>query len=373
MYIHQDGLHVAFPHGPLGIGGDSRAIIGLEVKIRRCLTTAVHTNVSLMLLQNLRFGNALIRYLSPDQEFGNCIKAMLMSQMGKKGCHQGRRQVAAVHKFNLRLDESTNAILQNNQVKGRIDDQICANLRQTIILGKDLLRPTNHMVLSQAHHFLSRMNRNNLRSFHATMLVLFLSDKPTKPKTPYKRFDQLTQHSRFIRTGSPLYDALREVRTTAMKNRGNRNKYVHKVGGIQNNYDLLERINDEVQADSATKYWIWEGAAKKGTAEETLQLPSLPNNIDKYEFIPEEHYIYEGLKSALLNEKVHNPNTNRDYQFTMPVRMFPFKVKKIFINTKDPSEYKLCQPQGRQPKTWDATPGSTFHLCEIRPRVTSNK
>ena len=151
-------------------------------------------------------------------------------------------------------------------------------------------------------------------------------------------------NSRFIRTGSPLYDALREVRTKVMQNRGNRKKYVHKVGGIQNNYDLLERINDEVQADSETKYWIWDGAAKKGTVEETLQLPSLPNNIDKYEFIPEEHYIYEGLKSALLNEKVDNPNTNRDYQFTMPVCMYIFKVKKIFINTKNPSEYKLCQP-----------------------------
>ena len=90
-----------------------------------------------------------------------------------------------------------------------------------------------------------------------------------------------------------MYDTLCEVRTTAMQNCGNQNKYVHKVGGIQNNYDLLERINDEVQADSETKYWIREGAAKKGTAEETLQLPSLPNSIDQYEFIPEEHYVYE--------------------------------------------------------------------------------
>ena len=39
-----------------------------------------------------------------------------------------------------------------------------------------------------------------------------------------------------------------------------------------------------------TKYWIRDGATKKGTAEETLQLPSLPNSIDLYEFIPEEHY-----------------------------------------------------------------------------------
>ena len=373
MYIHRNERHVAFTHGPLGIGGDSRTVIGLETKVRRCLTTAVHTNVSLMLLQNLRFGNTLIQYLSPDQEFGNCIKGMLMQQMGKKGLHQGRRQVAAVHKFNMRLDTSTNAILHNNLAKGPIDDQICANLRHKSINGRDLRRPGNDLIVSKAHHLLSCTNQNNLRSFHATMLVLFLSDKPTKSKTPYKRFDHLIQDSRFIRMGSSLYVALREVRTTAMKNRGNRNKYVHKVGGIQKNYGLLERINDEVQADSETKYWIWDGAAKKGTAEETLQLPSLPNSIDQYEFIPEEHYVYEGLKSALLNKKVHNPNTNGDYQFTMPVRMYPFKEKKIFINTKDPSEYKLCQPRGRPPKTWDATPGSTFHLCAIRPRVTSNK
>ena len=168
------------------IGGDSQTIIGLETKVRRCLTTAVHTNVSLMLLQNIRFENTLIQYLSPDQEFGNCIKGMLMSQMGKKGLHQGRRQVAAVHKFNMQLDTSTNAILHNNLAQGPIDDQICANLRNKSRNGKDLRRPGNCcLIVSQAHHLLSCMNRNNLRSFHATMLVLFVSDKPTKPKTPY--------------------------------------------------------------------------------------------------------------------------------------------------------------------------------------------
>ena len=155
-----------------------------------------------------------------------------MSQMGKKGLHQGRRQVAAVHKFNLRLDVFTNAILQNNLAQGPIDDQICANLRNKSRNGKDLRRPGNCLIVSQAHHLLSCMNQNNLISFHATMLVLFVSDKPTKPKTLYKRFDQLTQHSRFIRTGSPMYVALCEVRTTVMQNCGNWDKYVHKVGGI---------------------------------------------------------------------------------------------------------------------------------------------
>ena len=51
MYIHRDGLHVAFSHSPFGIGGDIWALfVSSKLKAKQSLTAEIHTNVSLMML-----------------------------------------------------------------------------------------------------------------------------------------------------------------------------------------------------------------------------------------------------------------------------------------------------------------------------------
>ena len=177
MYIHRDGLHVAFPHAPFGIGGDTRSFISSELKVKRSLTAAIHTNVSLLLFsQN---GNDAVVLLSPTTRFCNPISAMLMSQMTKIGGHQGEFVVGAVYKYNnVRLDDFTNALRQNRLQKALIDDEVYNNLRRARRNGRDPHRSVNRLVVSQAHYLFSSKNQADLVTAHSTMLKLFASGSP---------------------------------------------------------------------------------------------------------------------------------------------------------------------------------------------------
>ena len=370
MYIHCDGLHVAFPHAPFGIAGDTRAFISSELKVKRSLTAAIHTNVSLILFSQNNNDDP-VAVLSPTTRFCNPISAMLMSQMTKIGFHQGRFVPGAVFKYIVRSedqDDSNNALRQNRLQKAPDDDEVCNNLRAARKYGRDLNRPVDCMVVSQAHYCLSSKNRADLGTAHGTMLKLFATGNPPLT-TKLGRFSQLLLDNRYILQDSQLYFALRDVRQGAMKNPGNRNGYVHKIGGMKGNRGLLERMNDEIAENSGRMYWI-RANPTKATNEENLALP--PSVLSQYphEVIPPKRYVFAGLRNALKKKPVANRNTNCEYQFTMPIPMSPHKVMKCYVNPENPSEFKLTTPKGQAPKDFQSTPGATFFLCRIAPIVT---
>ena len=71
---------------------------------------------------------------------------------------------------------------------------------------------------------------------------------------------KLILKNRYIQKEScPLYHALCNV-------------YVHKVGGMKNTHNLLERMNNEINKDSNKKYWIC-AECPKSEIEGTIELP----------------------------------------------------------------------------------------------------
>ena len=67
MYIHRDGLHVAFSHSPFGIGGDIQALfVSSKLKAKQSLTAEIHTNVSLMMLFSQNDNNNPVAFISQN-------------------------------------------------------------------------------------------------------------------------------------------------------------------------------------------------------------------------------------------------------------------------------------------------------------------
>ena len=193
--------------------------------MKRSLTAGIHTNVSLMLFSPQNDNDDPVALLSPTTRFGNPIRAVLMSQMAAIGGHQGPFTVAAVFKYNVRLDAFTNALRQNQLPKATIDDEVCNNLcvRKNGREKNDPNCPVDCLVVSQAHCLVS--GATGLVTAHGTMLKLFASGSPPL-KTQLGRFKQLLLKNRYIQQDSPLYDALRNVRKGVIKNVGNREGYV---------------------------------------------------------------------------------------------------------------------------------------------------
>ena len=157
--------------------------------MKRSLTAAIHTNVSLLMLFSPQNDNDdPVALLSPTTRFGNPISAMLMSQMVKIGGHQGRFVAGAVFKYIVRSkdqDDSNNALHQNRLPKATIDDEVCNNLCRACVQKNgresDLNCPVDRLVVSQTHCLVSA---------RSTMLKLFASGSPPL-KIQLGRFKQL--------------------------------------------------------------------------------------------------------------------------------------------------------------------------------------
>ena len=337
------------------------------MKVKRSLTAAIHTNVSLILFSQNNNDDP-VAVLSPTTRFCNPISAVLMSQMADIGGHQGRFVVGAVFKYIVRpedLDDSTNALHQNRLQKAPIEDEVCNNLRRARKNGRDPRRPVDRLVVSQAHCLFS--GSTDLVTAHRTMLTLFAFGTP-KSRSKMNRFRQLLLKNRYIQKDSQLYRDLWEVRSRrgVMKNPGNRNGYVHKEGGMKDNRCLLERMNDATA--ESQKYWI-RAECTKSITEENLALPQSVLAQYLYEVIQPKHYVLAGLRTALEKKPIVNPNTKHEKQFTMSVPMYPYKEMKCFVNPTNPTMFKLTTPKGQKPKDFKSTPGATFYLCTIAPII----